>query len=75
MQSLKAPLPCPFCGNNPHVDKTSGDERDGYTDTVKISCPCGCVMTTKGIHGKGPYADNTDVHERAVKKWNTRVVK
>lgn len=69
---METPLPCPFCGSKPYVDKASGDERDGYADTVKISCLCGCALSSKGISGNGGYADNKGVFERALKKWNTR---
>lgn len=66
-------LPCPFCGLTPKKRVTSGDERDGYAARVSYVCQgCGCSRGAVGDTGKGGYADNSAVEERAFSAWNTR---
>lgn len=66
-------LACPFCGGEPKVTRTAGDERDGYALRISYVCKgCGCSRGAVGESGKGGYADNSAVDLRALAAWNTR---
>jgi hypothetical protein len=70
-------LPCPFDGSHPYETSESGDERDGYSWTVYLTCKvCGCSLSESAQRtGKLYYHDEKQeiVRKRLYDKWNTRV--
>lgn len=66
-------LRCPFCGGEAKSFDFTGDERDGYRKVVTIVCiPCGASVSAAGDTSRGGYANNSNVKQQAVVKWNTR---
>ena len=73
-EKMTTPMPCPFCGNEARKISTSLDERFGYALEVSYGCPvCGFRLSARGDSSKGGYADNHDVEEAALRKWNARI--
>lgn len=54
-----SPLPCPFCGNPPHVTEWAND------DIVTVECAGPCLLKEVTT---GRYCTK----ERAIEAWNTR---
>lgn len=64
---------CPLCDRMVTISKRSGDERDGYQDTLTVSCTsCGCNASVSGDTSKGGYADNSNLREKLYAKWSKR---
>jgi len=66
------PLPCPFCGATPTIEREALDERFAYANVVTIRCACGCSISAHGDASKPGYADNSTTEQRAIERWNRR---
>ena len=64
---------CPFCGGKAQRHMRSGDERNGYADSVYYRCEdCFVQRGASGITDHPGYADNSNLEERALAAWNQR---
>lgn len=69
--------PCPFCGNEVHIDKRPlWSDNHGYHGCYEylIECEneeCGCSLQTKRIDTI--YRDDETARNNAIQAWNRRV--
>lgn len=69
-------LPCPFCGSQPKLSRTSSsDERCGYNFTVFVQCQCSATIGVESHHDKQGWCSEgpESVEKRAAAAWNRRL--
>ena len=62
--------PCPFCGGEPKIERSRGNEYVGYAETVSVSCCVYMCCDDKMNSSGNPIED--DAYNRVVERWNKR---